>query len=136
MDVIEIAKGAPKYMNKSFNVANHWGSSESKQFSAGTMPPSTSFVDVTDPEFHTYALHWSPTSMECSVDGQVYYTFTENIPTDPVDMMMMLTIGISTQRLGSESGRWPLFRAKDFRNDDTRVMSQAFVDYVRVYRKR
>ncbi len=135
VDIIEVAKGAPSYMNKSFNVANHWGSSESKQFSVGTTPPSTSFVDVTDSNYHTYAIQWSPTSMKCSVDGQVYYTFTDNIPTNPVDMMMLLTMEFQPNAWDPNQGDGRTSGPKVSENTNTRVMSQALIDYVRVYRK-
>ena len=121
MDIIEIPRGKPKYMNKVFNVANHWkatGGSESLQFHDKGTPPSTSFVDVTSSEYQTYGIEWSKGSMKCSVNGKVFYTFTENIPTDPVDMMMLLTL--------------------EFKPDSPKMreMSRVLVDYVRVYQKK
>ncbi|MFG0255677.1 MAG: family 16 glycosylhydrolase, partial [Rhodopirellula sp. JB053] len=95
VDIVEIAKGAPRYMSHSFNVANHWkesSGSESQQFNAASRPRPTAYVDVTDKRFHQYGVEWSRDSMKCYVDGKLYYTFTENIPTDPVDMMILLTM--------------------------------------------
>ncbi len=141
VDVIEIAKGSPNYLLKSFNVANHYSTapntSESKQFSAGTTPPSTSFVDVTDSNFHTYAIEWSanPARMKCSVDGQVYYTFNQNVPTNPVDMMMLLTMEFQRNAWDPNQGDGRTAGPFVSETSTQRVMSQALVDYVRVYRK-
>lgn len=142
VDVIEIAKGAPSYMLKSFNVANHWsqsGGSESQQFSSGTNPPSTSFVDVTDGNFHTYGIEWRATStgkyMKCYVDGKLYKTFTNNIPTDPVDMMMLLTLEFQLNAWDPSQGDGRTSGPFYSDNSSTREMSRALVDYVRVYRK-
>ncbi len=139
VDIVEMAKGAPDYLEKSFNVANHYsrerGTSESKQFSRGTTPPSTAFVDVTDGEFHTYALEWSQAEMKCSVDGQVYYTFTENIPSDPVDMMLLLTLEYQLNSWDPNQGDGRSEGPFVSETPEERVMSQALIDYVRVYRK-
>ncbi|MGJ8653081.1 MAG: glycoside hydrolase family 16 protein [Opitutaceae bacterium] len=136
VDIIEIAKGAPNYMNQSFNVANHWaqsGGSESKQFNSASSPTSISLVDVTDSEYHIYSLEWTTEFMKCYVDGQLFYTFTENIPSDPVDMMLLLTMEFQpnawdpNQGDGRSSGPFVSDTA------ELREMSRALVDYVRVY---
>lgn len=135
VDIVEIPKGAPDYMDKVFTVAHHWGSSESKQFSEGTKPSSLSFVDVMDSDYHTYALEWSPTSMKCSVDGKVYYTFTDNIPSDPVDMMLLLTMEFQKDLWDRKAGDGRTSGPMVSEDAETRVMSEALIDYVRVYRK-
>lgn len=138
VDMIEIAKGAPSYMNKSFNVAHHWaqsGGSESSQFSTGTNPSSTSFVDVTDSNYHTYGIEWTQNYMKCSVDGQVYYTFTNNIPTDPVDMMLMLTMEFQKNAWDPNQGDGRTAGPYVSDNSTVREMSRVLIDHVRVYRK-
>lgn len=138
VDLIEIAKGAPTYLLKSFNVANHWnssGGSESHQFSAGTTPSSTSFVDVTDSNYHTYGIEWSQSSMKCTVDGKLYYTFTGNIPTDPVDMMMLLTLEFQPNAWDPNQGDGRTAGPYVSDSSSMREMSRALIDYVRVYRK-
>lgn len=136
VDVIEIVKGAS--MANIFNVANHWaksGGSESKQFNTGSTPTAGSFVDVNDANFHTYGIEWSQTEMKCTVDGKLYYTFTSNIPSDPVDMMMLLTMEFQPNAWQSNQGDGRT--AGPYVSDTAamREMSRAVIDYVRVYRK-
>lgn len=137
VDIIEIAKG-PNWLNESFNVANHWnltGGSESKQFNAASDPPAKLFVDVQDDQFHTYGLEWSTEKMTCFVDGVPCYTFTENIPTDPVDMMMLLTMEFQVNAWAANQGDGRVSGPFVSDNAQTRVMSRAVVDFVRVYKK-
>ena len=73
--------------------------------------------------------------MKCYVDGKLYYTFTENIPTEPVDMMILLTLEYQKNQWDSDQGDG---RSEGpFVSDDAklRVMSQVVVDFVRVYKK-
>jgi len=137
VDIIEIAKG-PNWLNESFNVANHWnlsGGSESKQFNGLSDPPAQFFVDVQDDQFHTYGLEWTTEKMTCYVDGVPCYTFTENVPSDPVDMMMLLTMEFQIDAWAVNQGDGRL--SGPFVSDDpeSRVMSRAVVDFVRVYKK-
>lgn len=138
VDVIEIAKGAPNYMRRSFNVANHWnlnGGSEAFQFNNASNPRSTSFVDVTDSNYHVYGIEWTPTRMKCYVDGKHYYTFTNNIPSNPKDMMMMLTLEFEKNAWDPNQGDGRFSGPYISDNASRREMSRALVDYVRVYRK-
>lgn len=139
VDVIEIVRGKPGYMEKMFNVANHWSKTEeaeSLQFREKGTPPSTSFVDVTDSKYHTYGIEWSKDSMKCSVDGKVYYTLTENIPTDPVDMMMLLTLEFQPNLWDPKQGDGRTEGPFVSDSPKMREMSRALVDFVRVYRKK
>lgn len=139
VDIIEIAKGAPNYLNTSFNVANHFlhsGGSESKQFNTLSKPPALDFVNVTDSDFHTYGIEWTKTSMKCSVDGKVYYEFKENIPSNPVDMLMLLTLEFQKNAWDPNQGDGRLSGPFVKENGSIRVMSRAYIDYVRVYRKK
>lgn len=138
VDIVEIVKGAPNYMDKVFNVANHWqlgGGSESLQFWEGGTPPSTSFVDVTDSAYHTYGIEWTLDYMKCYVDGNLFYTFTENIPTDPVDMMMLLTLEFQPNAWDPNQGDGRTTGPFISDGPDLREMSRAFVDHVRIYKK-
>lgn len=138
VDIIEIAKGDPDYMDKSFNVAHHWletGGSESKQFNDSSQPPSTQFVDVQDDQFHTYGLEWTTESMTCYVDGVPCYTFTENIPSDPVDMMLLLTMEFQKNAWDPNQGDGRYSGPAVFEDETHREMSRAYVDFVRVYKK-
>tara|TARA_R100000027_G_scaffold52103_2_gene40787 strand:+ start:8443 stop:9849 length:1407 start_codon:yes stop_codon:yes gene_type:complete len=138
VDIIEIAKGAPNYMSRSFNVANHWsqsGGSESKQFSAGTDPSSLSYVDVTDSDYHVYGIEWTPESMKCFVDGKLYYTFTTEIPSNPVDMMLLLTMEFQKDAWDPNQGDGRTSGPYVSDTKEMREMSRALIDYVRVYRK-
>ncbi|MGE9290841.1 MAG: glycoside hydrolase family 16 protein [Puniceicoccales bacterium] len=138
VDVIEIAKGEPDYMDQSFNVANHWsqsGGSESLQMSAGTDPSSLSFVDVTDTDYHTYGIEWTQEVMRCYVDGELYYTFTENVPSRPVDMMMLLTMEFQVNAWDPNQGDGRVSGPYVSDDESVREMSRALVDYVRVYRR-
>jgi len=137
VDIIEIAKG-PNWLNESFNVANHWnlsGGSESKQFNALSDPPAQYFVDVQDDQFHTYGLEWTTEKMTCYVDGEPCYTFTENIPSDPVDMMMLLTMEFQIDAWAVNQGDGRVSGPFVSDGSESRVMSRAVVDFVRVYKK-
>jgi hypothetical protein len=138
VDIIEIAKGAPDYLDKSFNVAHHWlqsGGSESKQFNTSSQPPSTQFVDVQDDQFHTYGLEWTTTKMTIYVDGVPCYTFTDNIPSDPFDMMLMLTMEFQVNAWDGNQGDGRVSGPFVSDNSQMREMSRAYVDFVRVYKK-
>ena len=139
IDVVEIPKGKKDYLNKAFNVANHWAQngngSESLQLNGASDPKSTDLVDVNDDDYHTYGVEWTKTYMKCYVDGRLYYTFTENIPTEPVDMMILLTLEYQKNLWDPDQGDGRT--EGPFVSDDAeqRVMSQAYVDFVRVYKK-
>lgn len=138
VDIVEIVKGRPDYMRYCFNVANHWGkskASESKQFNAASRPRPQSYVDVNDGQYHVYGVEWSTESMKCYVDGKLFYTFTENIPTDPVDMMMLLTLEFKPNSWDPNQGDGRTEGPCVSEDKKTRVMSRALVDYVRVYQK-
>lgn len=75
--------------------------------------------------------------MKCYVDGQLYYTFNDHVPSDPVDMMMMLTMEFSKNGWweGMQDGRVTGPSVDDPNNNKTvREMSRVLVDHVRVYR--
>lgn len=138
VDIAEIAKGAPNYMKKIFNVANHWqssGGSKSRQFWEGGTPPSTSFVDVTDSAYHSYGIEWTQSYMKCYVDGKLYYTFTEHIPTNPVDMMMLLTLEFQPNAWDPNQGDGRSSGPFISDTPNLREMSRAYVDHVRIYKK-
>ncbi|MDQ8193873.1 family 16 glycosylhydrolase [Coraliomargarita sp. SDUM461004] len=137
VDVIEIAKGAKSYLDHSFNVANHWaktGGSESKQFNPLSDPTALSLVDVMDSDYHIYGLEWSTDWMKCYVDGQLYYTFTDNIPSDPIDMMLMLTMEFQLNAWDPQQGDGRNSGPFVSETEQSREMSRAVIDYVRVYR--
>lgn len=158
-DLIEIPKGQPTYMETAFNVANHWrleeyddngnvvvpAGTESKQFNNASDPTDLSLVDVREDAWHTYGVHWkvdpnnlndpSKTFMKCYVDGKHYYTFTDNLPTDPVDMMMFLTMEFKKDQWDGNQGDGRINGPAVATNGNERVMSRAFVDYVRIHEK-
>jgi len=124
-------------LNESFNVAHHWnlsGGSEAQQFNALSDPPARFFVDVQDDQFHTYGLEWTTERMTCFVDGVPCYTFTDNIPSDPVDMMMLLTLEFEVDAWTVNQGDGRVSGPFVSDEPDVRVMSRALVDFVRVYR--
>lgn len=139
VDVVEIPKGKKDYINKAFNVANHWAQhgkgSESLQLNGASDPKSTDLVDVNDDQYHTYGVEWTKKYMKCYVDGQLYYSFTENIPTEPVDMMILLTMEYQKNAWDPDQGDGRT--EGPFVSDDEkqRVMSRVYVDSVRVYKK-
>ena len=138
VDVIEIVKGAPEYMEHAFNVANHWnltGGSKSKQFNSGSTPKPRELVDVTDDKYHVYGIEWTTEKMVCYVDGKKYYTFTENIPSDPQDMMMLLTMEFEKDSWDANQGDGRNSGPFVSDNAEMREMSRVYVDYVRVYKK-
>ncbi|WFB37760.1 glycoside hydrolase family 16 protein [Kiritimatiellota bacterium B12222] len=141
VDVIEIVKSKDDWAHQSFNVANHWkqwGGSESQMFEKTRTDPqlnSLNYVDVEDSDYHTYGIEWTTSYMKCYVDGQLYYTFTENIPSDPVDMMMLLTIEFAQEAWWDDKGDGRVEGPFVSDDDDIREMSRVLVDHVHVYRK-
>ena len=139
VDMVEIVRGKKPYMDKIFNVANHWklggGGSESLQFRERGTPPSVSFADVNDSKFHTFGIEWTKEYMKCYVDGKNYYTFTENIPTDPVDMMILLTLEYQKDMWDPDQGDGRSEGPFVTDSPEKREMSRALVDFVRVYKK-
>ncbi len=139
VDVVEITKGKKDYINQSFNVANHWSQegkgSKSLQLNSGSNPTATSLVDVNDDQYHVYGVEWTKKSMKCYVDGKLYYTFTENIPSDPVDMMILLTLEFQKNLWDPDQGDGRTEGPSVSDDEELREMSRVLVDYVRVYRK-
>ncbi len=139
VDMLEIVKGKDRHFNNFMNVANHWypkeGLKEDKYFNEDTTPNSTQFVNVEDSNYHTYGIEWSDKAIKCFVDGKLYYTFTKNIPTDPVDMMMMLTLEFQKNLWLGNSGDGRLEGPFVSDTPEMREMSRVLVDYVRVYRQ-
>ncbi len=118
------------------SLGNHWsqsGGSESKQFNPLSDPPALSLVDVMDSDYHVYGLEWTTESMKCYVDGQLYYSFTENIPSDPVDMMLLLTMEFQVNAWDPNQGDGRISGPYVSDSEEMREMSRALVDYVRVY---
>ena len=74
-------------------------------------------ADVSE-NWHTYALEWAPGSLIWKIDGTPTCTFTENIPSTP--MFLMLNIAV-----GGNGG--PV--------DDSTLPQSMFVDYVKVVQK-
>ena len=96
---------------------------------------STDLVDVNDDQFHTYGVEWTKTYMKCYVDGQLYRTFTENIPTEPVDMVLLLTLEYQINAWDPDQGDGRTEGPFVSEDESERVMSQVLVDYVRSYVK-
>jgi len=140
VDIMEVPKGAPNYLDTAFNVANHWSldgnGSESKQFNSGGTPKSTDFVDVSDSKYHIWGIEWTTTRMKCYVDGKLFYTFTDNIPSNPVDMMMMLTMEFQKNAWDPNQGDGRFSGPYVSNSSTMKEMSRAYVDYVRVYEKK
>ena len=139
VDIIEIPKGEPNYLKTAFNVANHWSKSEgseSKQFNALSDPKATDLVDVSDSDYHIYSLQWSTEEMKCYVDGKLSYTFKDNIPSDPVDMMMLLTMEFKVNTWDPNQGDGRVDGPFVSDDEKMREMSRAYVDYVRVYKQK
>ncbi len=134
VDIVEVAKGRPDYMRHAFNVANHWGAgSESKQFNGAE---ALQFVDITDSNFHVWGLEWSTSEMKFYVDGKQYYRMTNNVPSDPVDMFMLLTLEYQKNLWDGNAGDGRIEGPIVTENSRRRVLSRAYIDYVRVHRKR
>ena len=142
VDIIEIVKGKPEWMSSIFTVANHWKDlgdgkpgSEAKMFNTASKPKASELVDVNDDKFHTYGILWSKTEMRCFVDGKNYYNFKEHIPTDPVDMLMMLTLEFKKNAWARDQGDGRTEGPCVSDDEKLREMSRVLVDYVRIYRQ-
>lgn len=139
IDLVEVAAGRDPHFNNFFNVANHWYPQgkvhEDQYFNQHTTPKASDFVNLRDGNYHTYGLEWSDQSMKCTIDGKLFYTFTENIPVEPIDMMLLLTLefkpNLWQQNAGDGRTEGPFVTD----TPDLREMSRVQVDYVRVYRQ-
>jgi len=66
---------------------------------------------------------------------KLYYTFTENIPSDPVDMMILLTLEFQKNMWDPDQGDGRTEGPSVSDKKTLREMSRVLVDYVRVYKK-
>ena len=73
--------------------------------------------------------------MRCFVDGKNYYDFKEHIPTDPVDMLMMLTLEFKKNAWDRDQGDGRTEGPCVSNDENLREMSRVLVDYVRIYRQ-
>jgi hypothetical protein len=80
-----------------------------------------------------YGLEWTKDIMNCYVDGQLFYTFTENVPSDPVDMMLLLTMEFKPDAWDPNQGDGRFSGPYVSDDDEQREMSRALIDYVRIY---
>lgn len=60
---------------------------------------------------------------------------TENIPSDPVDMMLLLTMEFEVDAWASNQGDGRVTGPFVSDSPELRVMSRAYVDFVHVYKK-
>ena len=91
----------------------------------------TATVTIADPsqDFHVYAMEWFADHLDVFVDGQKYFTFTnENTGarTWPFDKPQYLLVNLAIG--GSWGGQQGI--------DDTRFPQRYLVDYVRVYQQK
>lgn len=139
IDLVEVAAGRDPHFNNFFNVAHHWYPAgkvhEDQYFNQHTTPQASDFVNLRDGNYHTYGLEWSDQSMKCTIDGKLFYTFTENIPVEPIDMMLMLTLEFKPNLWQANAGDGRTEGPYVTDTDTLREMSRVQVDYVRVYRQ-
>jgi beta-glucanase (GH16 family) len=91
----------------------------------------TATVDIANPsaDFHVYAMEWSRDRIEVSVDGQKYFTFSNEgtgTQTWPFDAPQYLLINLAIG--GSWGGQKGI--------DDSRFPARYLVDYVRIYQQK
>lgn len=139
IDVMEVVAGNNEHFKNFFNVANHWYPAgkvkEDRYFNEHTTPKASEFVDLTDGNYHTWGLEWSDQFMKCYVDGKLYYTFTDHIPVEPRDMMLMLTLEFQQNLWIGNTGDGRVEGPHVSDNQALREISRVLVDYVRIYRQ-
>lgn len=139
IDILEVVAGNNPHFNNFINIANHWfpqgNVKEDKYFNQHTDPKASAFLTLADGNYHTYGLEWSDQSMKLTIDGKPLYTFTQNIPVDPVDMMLLLTLEFKPNLWIANTGDGRTEGPYVSDTPELREMSRVQVDYVRVYRK-
>jgi beta-glucanase (GH16 family) len=98
-------------------LSNHWmGTDGTPQHKTVTYTSSSDF----SAGFHTFTVEWSPTTITWYVDGAAKYTTHQNIPHEPMFILVNLAVG----------GHWP--GNPDATTKFPGVMS---IDFVRAYKK-
>jgi glycosyl hydrolase family 16 len=106
IDIAEIIGG---------NLSNVWQNVISGTSGFQTCTPPT--IDAGE-NWHTYTLDWAPGSLIWKIDGTQTCTFTENIPSTPMFLMMNVAVGGSGGPV-----------------DDSTLPQTMLVDYVKVVQK-
>jgi beta-glucanase (GH16 family) len=95
-------------------MTHHWGQWPNVQSHGGSFPGPDFSQD-----FHTFAIEWSPTRIDWSVDGVLRFSSTQAVPQEPFYIILNTAVG----------GDWP------GNPDGTTVFPQSHeIDYVRVYK--
>ena len=113
IDVLEILDHEP---NKVY-MTNHWKNAQGKHEGKGDSWVGPDF----SADFHTFAVDWSARAIVWYVDGKERYRATENIPTEPMYVLVNLAVG----------GDWP-----GLPDEKTVFPSTMDVDYIRVYQRK
>jgi beta-glucanase (GH16 family) len=95
----------------------------------GTQKTDTIQVPDCSDAFHVYALEWDANSISVSVDGKVYFTFTnehKGYTAWPFDNKMYLLLNVAM------GGNWGGAKGVD----ESITAARMEVDYVRVYQKK
>ena len=146
LDIVEIFNGPNPDMENAYTVNNHIRKdavgSVGKRFDPGPNHENA-HINVRDNNYHDYGMEWykgtgsnnAGAFVKFYVDGKLVFSTTRNIPTDPDDMMMLLTMEFKPGSWGDGGvdGRYTGPKVKE--ESGYREMSRVLVDHVHVYRK-
>jgi hypothetical protein len=138
LDFFELPKGTGEgsWLNNTFNVANHWlksDGSESKSFNSTTTPSVPELCQNLDGDWHTWKVVWTEDQVECFVDGKWYYTINQHIPSNPTQMMLLLTLEFKLNQWSGNAGDGRVVGNYVSDNSDYRIMSRVYIDYIKVW---
>nr|AEW47952.1 GHF16 Protein [uncultured bacterium D1_14]AEW47957.1 GHF16 Protein [uncultured bacterium E2_1] len=118
-----------EYVGYDPNVVHASVHTESYNHKIGTQKTSTKKVENAETEYHVYGLDWSETRIRAYVDGELYFTFsndgTGNKKTWPFNAPFYLKLNLA---IGGDWG--------GAMGVDTQIFPATYeIDYVRVYQK-
>ncbi|MEO0514807.1 MAG: glycoside hydrolase family 16 protein [Planctomycetota bacterium] len=139
IDIIEIFYGSKWYLENAFSANNHWrqsGGSDGKRVDgASNSDDPFLWADVRDDQWHDYGVLWTTNRLTFYVDGQEFYTTTQSVPANPVDMMMLLTMEYKVDQWEGNIGDGRTQGPFVSNNSSMREMSRVLVDHVRIYKQ-
>ena len=148
IDIVEIWGSKQAYVLNAFSNNNHWkdgfganaGSVGVRYDNGGTNttePLAPTGLTVEDGNWHEFDVHWMPNELGYYVDGQETFRTQSNVPSNPRDMMILLTLEFQVDKWeGNQGDGRTTTDTNGYISDNStlRVLSEVEVDWVRVHK--
>ena len=148
IDIVEIWGSKQAYVLNAFSNNNHWkdgfganaGSVGVRYDNGGTNttePLAPTGLTVEDGNWHEFGVHWMPNELVYYVDGQETFRTQSNVPSNPRDMMILLTLEFQVDKWeGNQGDGRTTTDTNGYISDNStlRVLSEVEVDWVRVHK--